>query len=109
MASQRVNVLWLEPKEFSHAWPIGQVIGPDPVTQNRANLPVTLLFHEAEVLLAETVTLVSAPNLDLEELHSRPSLRLVSELDILLLNLLPTEATKQCRAKCQGITKSCVT
>jgi hypothetical protein len=63
-----VNVLWHEPKEFSYAWPYRQIIGPD---QNYANLSVPLLFHDAKVLLAETVTLIAPADLDLdlEELH----------------------------------------
>jgi hypothetical protein len=68
-ASQRVNFLWHEPKEFSYAWPNGQIIGSH---QNYANLSVPFLFHDAKVLLAETVTLVSPADLDLEELHSGP-------------------------------------
>ena len=71
-ALQRVNFLWHEPKDFSYARPIRQIVGTDPVTQNHANPAVPLLFHDAKVLLTETVTLVTPPDLDLEELHSGP-------------------------------------
>jgi hypothetical protein len=48
-------------------------IGPDVVTQNHPDLPVSLLFHRAKVLTAVEVALVLPADLDLEEVHSRGS------------------------------------